>query len=584
MQLKKYGLNLISVTALGIGSVVGAGIFALLGQVIMMAGDQTYYAFIIAGVAALFSGYSYSRLAAAYPDSGGLTDYFHIAFKKRWVVGTFSLIYMMTSAVSICMMAKSFGIYAVKLFPHVQDTNFFINAAACFLIVGLAALNMQRSKDVGNTEIVMVSIKMGILLSLIIAALIHYDIAEKMQTIPFNEVKFMGSIGVTFFAFAGYGVITNAAGDVKNPQRTITWGIFLTILIVIGLYLALAFVALHFIPAKELMANADIAVAVAANRLMGDWGYALMYITAVIAFISGIGATYFSIFRISYTYRQLRVFREVCAKGTVSRAGDDNGMKQSNVSASIADLEANLGLQLFNRIKNKMVLTAAGKDILNYIMGFDRIMYDVKNYKRQNNTLQGTVRLWTSDGLGAGYVSVCLSDFYLQYPQISVDVVCSLERPKNLDKMDICIIYEEPGADMTTVFKGRLKFGLFASLDYLSVFGRPKSIEDLQKNHKICTRDNFASVWPRWKEILDGAQNVVASTNATAVLLSLIRDGNGVSLHPIGSASREKDLVFLSELGYEEEHDFWIATRKDYVQRPEVKVLIECIRDATLKI
>ncbi len=329
MQLKKYGLNLISVTALGIGSVVGAGIFALLGQVIMMAGDQTYYAFIIAGVAALFSGYSYSRLAAAYPDSGGLTDYFHIAFKKRWVVGTFSLIYMMTSAVSICMMAKSFGIY---------------------------------------------------------------------------------------------------------------------------------------------------------------------------------------------------------------------------------------------------------------IMGFDRIMYDVKNYKRQNNTLQGTVRLWTSDGLGAGYVSVCLSDFYLQYPQISVDVVCSLERPKNLDKMDICIIYEEPGADMTTVFKGRLKFGLFASLDYLSVFGRPKSIEDLQKNHKICTRDNFASVWPRWKEILDGAQNVVASTNATAVLLSLIRDGNGVSLHPIGSASREKDLVFLSELGYGEEHDFWIATRKDYVQRPEVKVLIECIRDATLKI
>lgn len=117
---------------MGIGSVVGAGIFALLGQVIMMAGDQTYYAFIIAGVAALFSGYSYSRLAAAYPDSGGLTDYFHIAFKKRWVVGTFSLIYMMTSAVSICMMAKSFGIYAVKLFPHVQDTNFLLTLQHAF--------------------------------------------------------------------------------------------------------------------------------------------------------------------------------------------------------------------------------------------------------------------------------------------------------------------------------------------------------------------------------------------------------------------------------------------------------------------
>ncbi|MFR1033661.1 MAG: amino acid permease [Alphaproteobacteria bacterium] len=84
----------------------------------------------------------------------------------------------------------------------------------------------------------------------------------------------------------------------------------MTILIVIGLYLALAFVALHFIPAKELMANADIAVAVAANRLMGDWGYALMYITAVIAFISGIGATYFSIFRISYALAQQHILPE----------------------------------------------------------------------------------------------------------------------------------------------------------------------------------------------------------------------------------------------------------------------------------
>lgn len=485
MQLKKYGLNLISVTALGIGSVVGAGIFALLGQVIMMAGDQTYYAFIIAGVAALFSGYSYSRLAAAYPDSGGLTDYFHIAFKKRWVVGTFSLIYMMTSAVSICMMAKSFGIYAVKLFPHVQDTNFFINAAACFLIVGLAALNMQRSKDVGNTEIVMVSIKMGILLSLIIAALIHYDIAEKMQTIPFNEVKFMGSIGVTFFAFAGYGVITNAAGDVKNPQRTITWGIFLTILIVIGLYLALAFVALHFIPAKELMANADIAVAVAANRLMGGWGYALMYITAVIAFISGIGATYFSIFRISYALSQQHILPEFYHRRFWQRG------TWGNLLTVLLMLAATLWFD-FNQIVN---LSSAA-----YLIS---------------------------------YLAVFSANWILR---------------------------RETKSSPTMIVIG---IGLM-----LFIF----------------TRDNFASVWPRWKEILDGAQNVVASTNATAVLLSLIRDGNGVSLHPIGSASREKDLVFLSELGYEEEHDFWIATRKDYVQRPEVKVLIECIRDATLKI
>lgn len=304
MQIKHYGLNLLSVTALGIGSVVGAGIFALLGQVIMLAGSQTYYAFVIAGTAALFSGYSYSKLAAAYPDSGGMTDYFHIAFKSRWAVGTFSLIYVMTSAASICMMAKSFGIYAVKLFPQVQDTTLFINTAACLLIAALAILNMQRSKDVGDTEITMVSIKVGILVCLVIAALWHHDLAFAAAELPFNEVNFMGSVGVTFFAFAGYGVITNAAGDVKNPRRTIAWGIYLTILFVIGLYLTLAYVVLHYIPSQELLANANTAVTIAAARLMGKAGYVLMYLAAVIAFVSGIGATYFSIFRITYALAQ----------------------------------------------------------------------------------------------------------------------------------------------------------------------------------------------------------------------------------------------------------------------------------------
>ena len=78
MVLKKYDMGLISVTAMGIGSVVGAGIFALLGEVILQAGNLSYYSFIIAGIAAMFSGYSYAKLSGKYPDSGGLTDYFKI--------------------------------------------------------------------------------------------------------------------------------------------------------------------------------------------------------------------------------------------------------------------------------------------------------------------------------------------------------------------------------------------------------------------------------------------------------------------------------------------------------------------------
>lgn len=298
MRLKKFDMGLLSIVALGIGSIVGAGIFALLGQVVMQAGDKTYYAFVIAGIAALFSGYSYSKLAGKYPDSGGLTDYFKIAFKSKVISGFLSFVYYFTSAVSICMMAKSFGIYANELVQKLTPAE-VTNIAAVTLILSLAFLNMMGSADVGRAEILLVGIKMFILLSIIVMALIKFDLLSDKSSIQPTALSFMGSVGITFFAYAGYGVITNAAADVANPRRTITLGIYLTILIVILMYIGLAFVVLNYIPAAELEANADTAVAIAAQKLFGTWGYGLIYFAAFIAFISGISATFFSIFRIS---------------------------------------------------------------------------------------------------------------------------------------------------------------------------------------------------------------------------------------------------------------------------------------------
>lgn len=173
---EKYDMGLWSVIALGIGSVVGAGIFALLGQVIMSAGYWTYGAFAVAGTAALFSGYSYGELAARYPDAGGLTDYFRRAFSCKCVSGTLSLIYMLTSAVSISMMAKSFGIYFTALLKGTDYGWMTVNEFAAVLIVGLALLNMMSAGDVGRAEILLVTLKILILGSLIGAAMWNADL------------------------------------------------------------------------------------------------------------------------------------------------------------------------------------------------------------------------------------------------------------------------------------------------------------------------------------------------------------------------------------------------------------------------
>ena len=309
---KKKDLDLLNVVSLGLGSIIGAGIFALLGQVILLAGYHTYSAFIIAGIAAIFSGYSYAKLAGRYPQSGGLTDYFHIAFKHRFVSGGLSLIYMVASAVSIAMLAKSFGIYAVQFFHELPPTHLWINSFAVVLIVVLALLNMQSAGDVGWAETVIVILKISILIIIIGAAYVNPNL--KLPPISFDKIRhldFFRSVGVTFFAYAGYGVITNAAANVKNPKLTMSLGIYITLFLVMLIYLNLAYVVLNYTPHAELLKNTETAVASVADKLLGGFGYNFLYLAAVLAFISGINATFFSMFRISQALGKFKVLPKI---------------------------------------------------------------------------------------------------------------------------------------------------------------------------------------------------------------------------------------------------------------------------------
>lgn len=306
----RKNMSFVNVVAIGIGSIVGAGIFALLGQVIAFSGRWTYASFLTAGLAAMLSGYSYARLSARYPTSGGLADFFSRAFADKWLSGGLTILYVLTSAVSISMMAKSFGIYIAHLFAADNSSALIINAAALILIASMSGLNMLGAADASRTETLLVALKIAILLLLFGAAVWNYTPAEAVLLPVPSAQSFWGGIGITFFAFAGYGVITNAAGNVKNPQKTVPLAIYTTLAVVILLYCSLAFVTIHFVGHDALAADADVAVAIAARHLLGTPGFALVYLTVFLAYATGINATYFSIFRIT---RQLSEDKELPA-------------------------------------------------------------------------------------------------------------------------------------------------------------------------------------------------------------------------------------------------------------------------------
>lgn len=296
----KVYLSLWSVIALGIGSMVGAGIFALMGQATLMAGKNVYWSFLVGGAAALLSGYTYARLGSRYPGSGGIMDYFNAAFSHKTLAGALTLIYLGTLVITVALVAKSFGAYASRLFlPDESVTTFTTALFSSVVILLLGALNMGGIKAVGKSEVVLVTFKLLILTVLMVASF-GASVPVGGDAIPVKGMDgLMGSVGLTFFAFAGYGMMANTAGNLRKPAQTLPKAIFLAIGSVTVLYLILSYVVLTNVPSSSLSLHTETAVAQAAYPVLGVWGFMAVSVAALIATASAINATMFSMLDIS---------------------------------------------------------------------------------------------------------------------------------------------------------------------------------------------------------------------------------------------------------------------------------------------
>ncbi len=293
---RRSQMSIWSVTALGIGSMVGAGIFALLGQAAIRVGRETWLSFALAGLVATLSGYAYARLSSRYPSSGGITRFFEEAFGKRGILsGTLSLLYLITLPITIAMVAKTFGAYATKLFVPEGDVAIY-GLFGSLIVVVLALVNSVGAGAVGRAEVGLVAIKITILAGLFfIGAYTMMSTPHHLQEhVVRSPWTLIASVGLTFFAYAGYGMMANAAGAVANPQRTIPRAIYLAIGLVTLLYVGLAITVLGLVPPEALVRYADTAVAEAARPVLGNAGFAVVAVGALLATASAINATLFA--------------------------------------------------------------------------------------------------------------------------------------------------------------------------------------------------------------------------------------------------------------------------------------------------
>jgi len=288
-----------SAVSMGIGAMVGAGIFALLGEASAISGSAVYISFILGGIIALFSGYSLGKLGARFPSSGGIVEYMSQSYGVGFFTGAMSIMLYFAAIVSLSLIAKAFGNYAVTFLPSESSQlwHYFFSISIVFLFV---IVNLEGAKDVAVWERITVAVKFFVLCALSITGIAYHnpDLLSPDTYPPSSDIFF--SLAITFFAYEGFRVITNTVEDMPNPSKTLPKAIMTAILLVMILYVAVSFAVFGTLSTEKVIAAKDFALAEAALPIFGQVGFSVVAITALIATASAINANLYAVTNVTY--------------------------------------------------------------------------------------------------------------------------------------------------------------------------------------------------------------------------------------------------------------------------------------------
>jgi len=267
---------------IGVGGMVGAGIFALLGAAGEVAGAAVWLSFLLAGVIALLQGYSFAKLGARYPSAGGLLEYVAHGFGDGHFTGITAWLTYSANAIVTAMVAVSFGSYASSMLTGAEQAV-WIKVFAALIIIVMTAVNIVGSQLVANAQTVIVYVVLGILCIFAVVTLVnmHPSLLAPSGYPPLRDI--VSSVALTFFAFLGFGIITFTAKDLTRPERQLPRAMYLALGIATVIYVAIALGVFGTLTVEKVISSGGTALAVAAEPALGRAGYWLMSITALFA-------------------------------------------------------------------------------------------------------------------------------------------------------------------------------------------------------------------------------------------------------------------------------------------------------------
>lgn len=301
-------LTVVGAAFLGVGAMVGAGIFALLGQAGTVAGSAVWLSFLIAGGIASLLGYMVVKLGVRYPSRGGFVAYLVEAFGNGRLVGITSWLLYFVLLIVTSMVAVAFGAYGSSLFFGDDASKYWDNILASAIVVAMAVVNLFGARIVAKAQSIIVWVLLAVFVGFAGVTLVQIDPSLLAPSGYPSWSKIIASVALTFFAYLGFSVITFTAGDLPNPARTLPRAMYLALGITTVLYVAVSLGVFGTLTVDEVIKHGDTALAEAARPVLGDAGFTIMAIAALLATASSVNSNIFAAGNLTLALSELTQF------------------------------------------------------------------------------------------------------------------------------------------------------------------------------------------------------------------------------------------------------------------------------------
>jgi basic amino acid/polyamine antiporter, APA family len=313
----KKAVGATQLTAMGVGAIIGTGIFVVIGKGSGIAGPGVILSFVLAAVACTFSALSYAELASSIPVSGSAYTYTYATLGElvAWIIG-WDLI--LEYGVSVAGIAVGWGgnlnaffdaAFHFKLPDAIAKSpsaGGVFNLPAVIVVLAIAFLLVRGVTESARVNLIMVGIKLVVLIFFLAVAFANFTTAHMTPFAPHGVHGVTSAAAVIFFAYIGFDAVSTGSEEARNPAKDLPWAIIGSLLICTVFYVLTAVGALG-IATPDQMKGSDAPLATALSKGAGiDWAAGILALGAVVAITSVVLVIF---------YGQTRIFFAMCRDG-----------------------------------------------------------------------------------------------------------------------------------------------------------------------------------------------------------------------------------------------------------------------------